>query len=112
LPRHEYAVIDPPKSRHKEGTDMDALERVCAPLDECATYARGVEFGKLLARMQKGRPIAGHFLRHNQDQILQAATRLGWTVLETTPQGDHVWIKMKKRAPQRERRLAVAAAVS
>ncbi len=86
---------------------MDAEERVCAPLDGCAAYASGVAFGQLLARMQKGKPIAGLFLRQNQDQILRTAKRLGWSILETKPQGDRVWIKMKKRAAQRER-VAVA----
>jgi hypothetical protein len=60
--------------------------------------------------MQKGKPIADYFLRQDQEQILEVAIRLGWTVLETRPQGDRVWIKMKKRVPQRERRpVAVAA---
>ena len=89
---------------------MDTQERVCASLDGCTAYARGVEFGKLVARMQKGKPIADYFLRQDQEQILEVAIRLGWTVLETRPQGDRVWIKMKKPAPQRERRPAAVAA--
>jgi hypothetical protein len=60
--------------------------------------------------MAKGKPIADYFLRQNQDQILSAASRLGWAVLELKTEGDRVWIKMKKRASQRERRPAVAVA--
>jgi hypothetical protein len=90
--------------------NMDAEEKVCASPDGCAAYACGVEFGQLVARMQKSTPIADYFPRQNQDQILQVANRLGWAILETRPEGDRVWIKMKKPAPQRERRPAAVAA--
>ena len=91
---------------------MDAQETLCASLEDCAVYARGVEFGQLLARMQKGKPIADHFALQNREQILSAAKRLGWNVLEAKAEGDRVWIKMRKPAPQRARRPAAVTTAS
>ncbi|HEV3118692.1 MAG TPA: hypothetical protein VGY58_16705 [Gemmataceae bacterium] len=69
----------------------------CPFLDESPTFAYGVEFGLLFARMRREKVIADYFLRRNQDQILLAASRLGWQVLRMKPQGDWLWIKMKRR---------------
>ncbi len=52
-------------------------------------YAFGVEFGLLYPQMRDGDgPIEDYFTIQNQDQILLAASRLGWTVAEMEPWGD------------------------
>ena len=54
----------------------------------------------LFARMRRTRFIADYFLRESQDQILLLASRLGWQVVKMKPEGDWLWLKMKK-SPRR-----------
>lgn len=53
---------------------------LCPFLDERPSYAYGVEFGILWARMQAEDAIDDVFTTENQEQILLAANRLGWHV--------------------------------
>jgi len=69
---------------------------VCPFLNPDPLFAFGVEFGLLYAEMRKGEPIAGYFCRKNQEQILLAANRLGWSVTECRPHDkDWFWIEME-----------------
>jgi hypothetical protein len=59
---------------------------VCPFLNNDPTFAYGVEFGLLYARMRSGvKRVKGYFCRENQDQILLLANRLGWTVRKLKP---------------------------
>ncbi len=54
-------------------------------LDDSSPYAHGVEFGMLYARMRASSgedAIEDLFMVGNQDQILLAASRVGWHVQE------------------------------
>ena len=70
----------------------------CPFLTEDPMFAYGVEFGMLYARMQNSDDnIASYFTTYNQDQILLAASRLGWSVQEIDPWGkDWFWCRMEK----------------
>lgn len=64
-------------------------------------YAFGVEFGQLYAEMRAPdpEPIERCLTRTNQDQVLLAASRLGWTVDEIKKQDRHwFWIRMSPPA--------------
>jgi hypothetical protein len=58
-------------------------------------YALGVEFGMLYSRMKSDDEVKDYFCRENQDQILLAASRLGWRVVEMKPHDDDwFWLHM------------------
>jgi hypothetical protein len=84
---------------------MSEHRLLCPFLKESSEFTHGVEFGMLFARMQRETKIADFFLRSNQDQILLAASRLGWSIVKMRSSGDWTWISMKKR-PQRQDRDA------
>ena len=70
---------------------MPSNTLVCPFLTDDRVYAFGVEFGMLYARMRDStEPVAEYFTRANQDQILLAAGRLGWSVCEIKP-WDKFW---------------------
>jgi hypothetical protein len=71
---------------------------VCPFLNADPVYAFGVEFGMLYARMRSSdEPIGDYFTIQNQDQILLAASRLGWSVEEIRKWGDGwFWCRMEK----------------
>lgn len=72
---------------------------ICPFLDQSPRYAFGVEFGMLYARMSDGSEdqIAGYFCLANQDQILLAASRMGWIVEDMKPWGkDWFWLQLTK----------------
>lgn len=80
---------------------------VCPFLSDDPTYARGVEFGLLCARMGAALAAAGggpavvrdYFLLENQEQILLLANRTGWTVakMELWAQAPHEWFWLELR---------------
>ncbi len=70
------------------GMDTTKNTLLCPFLDDDPRFAFGVEFGLLWARMKDGEPIAGYFTVANQDQILLAASRLGWTANMPDPPGE------------------------
>ena len=71
---------------------------VCPFLTDDTEFARGVEFGMLYARMRESdEPIGQYITRGNQDQVLLAASRLGWSVAEMRNWGtDWFWCLMEK----------------
>lgn len=77
---------------------MSEQQLLCPFLDDSLAFARGVEFGMFFTQMRRAKVIADYFLRENQDQILLAASRLGWTVVRMKREGDWIWIKMKPPA--------------
>lgn len=93
----------------RTGTDRSSLNEsetrevtsntlVCPFLNSDPTFAFGVEFGLLYARMQASDDSIGqYFTIQNQDQILLAASRLGWSVEEMRPWGkDWFWCRLEK----------------
>lgn len=81
---------------------MTSNTLVCPFLNADPVYAFGVEFGMLYVEMraENPAPIARYFTTENQDQILLAASRLGWTVEEIKPWGkDWFWCRMEKYPP-------------
>lgn len=66
----------------------------CPFLDSNPKFALGVEFGMLYVTMLfSSEPrISGCFHRDNQEQILLAANRLGWSVKRIKPL-DETWFK-------------------
>jgi hypothetical protein len=77
---------------------MGEHELLCPFLDSDPAYARGVEFGILWTRLRASDgPIGDYFTRANQDQILLAASRLGWSVEEIRLAGkDWFWCRLEK----------------
>jgi len=76
---------------------MASYTLVCPFLNDDPTYSLGVEFGMLYARMQAEDRVADYFSRKNQEQILLAANRLGWRVVEVRSQNkDWFWCEMEK----------------
>jgi hypothetical protein len=70
---------------------------VCPFLTDDPTFAYGVEFGLLHARMSMEEAIADYFCRENQDRILLLANRLNWSVREIEAvDKDWFWCKMEK----------------
>jgi hypothetical protein len=60
---------------------MTTYGLVCPFLTDDPTFAYGVEFGLLFARMRgEEEYIADYFCLDNQDRILLLASRLGWTI--------------------------------
>ena len=60
---------------------MSDQQLVCPFLDESISFAAGVEFGMLFARMKTARVIDDLFTLENQDQILLLASRASWDVV-------------------------------
>lgn len=77
---------------------MSSNTLLCPFLNTDPAFAYGVEFGLLWARMQnEEEPIADYFTRANQDQILLAASRLGWAVAEMKPWDRYwFWCRLEK----------------
>ncbi len=76
---------------------------VCPFLDESPTYAYGVEFGMLYAKMRDPsvERIADYFCTENQEQITLAANRLGWkiTFMEQWYGGPGwMWVRMIRKS--------------
>lgn len=76
---------------------------VCPFLDADPKYALGVEFGMLYAQLRDAdEPVSGYFTTANQDQILLAASRLGWSVAEMKQWEEHpddwFWLRLEKAA--------------
>ena len=63
-------------------------------------YAFGVEFGMLYPQLRDdSEPISEYFTIQNQDQILLAASRLGWVVAEMKPwKADWFFVRLEKGA--------------
>ena len=61
-------------------------------------YTHGVEFGMLYVQMRDTEePISGYFTIENQDQILLAASRMGWRVIKMEPwENQWFWLEMEK----------------
>ena len=81
---------------------MPSFDLICPFLDQSPRYAYGVEFGMLYARMDAGDDdvIDDYFCRANQDQILLAASRLGWQVTAMEPHdADWFRIRMERSGP-------------
>ena len=78
---------------------MSSNTLVCPFLSADPVYAYGVEFGMLYPELRDSdEPIARYFTIQNQDQILLAASRLGWAVEEMKPWGrDWFWCRLEKR---------------
>jgi hypothetical protein len=76
---------------------MSEQRLLCPFLDQSSAFTQGVEFGMLVAKMRKAKKVSDYFLLANQDQILLAASRLGWEICNMKVKGDWVWIRMKKR---------------
>jgi len=77
---------------------MTTYNIVCPFLTDDPTFAYGVEFGMLYARMRNGcDSIRDFFCRANQDQILLLASRMGWAVQQMKPWGkDWFWCELEK----------------
>jgi hypothetical protein len=89
------------KDRQEKGREQAMTDNtmVCPFLDSNPRFAYGVEFGMLYVRMRDGNEseISGYFCRANQDQILLAASRMGWHVTEMKPWGrDWLWLNLEK----------------
>ncbi len=70
---------------------------LCPFLDPSETYALGVEFGMLWEQMRRKQRIKGYFLRGNQEQILLAASRMGWHVKQIeTHDKSWFWLTMSR----------------
>lgn len=81
---------------------MPSFDLICPFLDQSPRYAYGVEFGMLYARMDAGSEVLidDYFCRANQDQILLAASRLGWQVTAMGPCGpDWLRLRMERDRP-------------
>jgi hypothetical protein len=81
---------------------MPSYGLICPFLDQSPRYAYGVEFGMLYARMDGGDEdeIEDYFCRANQDQILLAASRLGWHVATMEPWGsDWLRFRLERKRP-------------
>jgi hypothetical protein len=77
---------------------------LCPFLDHDPRFAHGVEFGMLWADLTTGTEdrIASYFTTQNQDQILLAASRLGWAVVKMEPWElfpDH-WFYLEMERPK------------
>lgn len=69
-------------------------------LDDSPEYARGVEFGMVYTELRDtdATEYANYVSRANQDQVLLAASRLGWFVAEMTPHdGSWFWLRLERR---------------
>ncbi|HJT76410.1 MAG TPA: hypothetical protein VJ739_04340 [Gemmataceae bacterium] len=79
---------------------MTTYGLVCPFLTDDPTFAYGVEFGLLYARMQsEAETISDYFCRENQDRILLLASRLGWAVKRIKPWNkDWFWCALEKEA--------------
>ncbi len=77
---------------------MSEYGLLCPFLDEGPSYAHGVEFGMLWARMQKEDIIEDYITTANQEQVTLAANRLGWRIIEMKCWNEHwVWIHMERK---------------
>lgn len=77
-----------------------ATETLIVPfLTDDPTFAYGVEFGLLYARMRSGaEEIKDFFCRQNQERILLLANRLGWSVRRIKAwDKDWFWCSMKRK---------------
>jgi hypothetical protein len=81
---------------------MTTYSLVCPFLTDDPTFAYGVEFGLLYARMQTAKRIKDYFCRENQERILLLANRLGWAVKKIKPWGkDWFWCVLERQRPRR-----------
>lgn len=79
---------------------MSEHTMVCPFLNGEPAYAHGVEFGMLYCQMRDSdEPVEGYFHRENQDQILLAASRLGWTA-EDIKAHDDFWFWVRLEPPE------------